>query len=272
MGSAGSCSHSPIDAELTYEASEGEFKHVHQTTYGMSERLIGAIVGLHGDDQGLRLPPAVAPIQVAIVPIIFEDTEQAVLDACHAMADTLKAAGIRVTVDESDETAGFKYNKWEQKGVPLRLEIGPRDLENDNAVLVPRDGRDEDVEVASEHAEKVLKGSKLVVPQADIVAAVEEQLDAFATRLRAAADRLVEENRITIKTLEDAQHHEGVLETWWCGEQACAEEIETGADRAVLGFPRVVEDGELKAPESDPGGCIACGAQTDQVILLARTY
>ncbi len=258
--------------EITYEAAEGEFKHVHQTTYGMSERLVGAIVGLHGDEQGLRLPPDIAPIQVAIVPVIFEDTEADVLDACQGAAETLREAGIRVELDDTDETAGFKYHKWEQKGVPLRLEIGPRDLENDNAVLVPRDGRDEDVEVTSEHAEKVLKGSKVVVPQAAIVEAVEEQLKAFKARLRAAADRLVEDNLVTVKTVEDARHQMGVLKTWWCGEQACAEDIETNADRDVLGFPRTAEDGVIVPADTETGSCISCGARTDQVIYLGKSY
>ncbi len=258
--------------EITYETAEGEFEHVHQTTYGMSERLIGAIVGLHGDEQGLRLPPAIAPIQVAIVPIIFEESEDAVRQACHDVAETLASAGIRAHVDESDETAGFKYNKWEQKGVPVRLEIGPRDLENDNVVLVPRDGRADDVEVTSTHAVKILKGAKAVVPHVAVVDAVQEQLDAFAGRLREAAEELLEENTVTVKTIEDAAHHDGVLRSWWCGQESCAEEIETNADRSVLGFPRKAQDGKIVPADQEPGACIACQARTDQIILLARTY
>lgn len=258
--------------EITYEGPDNAFHHVHQTTYGMSERLVGAIVGLHGDEQGLQLPPAVAPVQVAIVPVIFEESEDEVLEACRAAAEMLREAGLRVELDETDETAGFKYNKWEQKGVPLRLEIGPRDLEAGNAVLVPRDGRSEGVTVASEHAVKILKGSKAVVPQDEIVSAVEEQLAAFAHRLRGRADRLLEENQRTVKTIGDARHGEGVLKSWWCGDEGCAEEIETEADKAVLGFPRTVEDGQLVAADTSQGECIACGKSTDQVILLAKTY
>jgi prolyl-tRNA synthetase len=258
--------------EIEYEDEDGEFQNVHQTTYGMSERLIGALVGVHGDDQGLRLPPAVAPQQVVVVPVIFDEDEEAVLEACEDVRDELEAAGLRVHLDDRDETAGFKYNDWEQKGVPLRVEVGPRDLENDNAVLVPRDGRSDDVEVDSEHATKLLDGSKVVVDQDDVVEAAREQLDAFATRLREDADRLLGDNQRTVKTLEEAKEQDGVLRTWWCGDVDCAETLDEDTTKDVMGSPRTVEDGEIVPADTGTGGCVVCGEETDHVIYMARAY
>lgn len=258
--------------EIEYEDEEGDFHHVHQTTYGMSERMIGAIVGVHGDDQGLRLPPEIAPQQVVIVPVIFDEASEDVLEACASAKETLTDAGFRAHVDDRDETAGFKYNDLEQKGVPLRVEIGPRDLENDNAVLVPRDARQDDVTIESQHAVKTLGGGKLVIPQADLVDAVEEQLEALKTRMRQAADALLEENLLTVKTIEEAKESMGVLRTWWCGDDTCAETIEEEGNKAVLGFPRTVEGDELVPVDKTTGSCVACQSETDQVIYMAKTY
>lgn len=258
--------------EIEYEDEDGEFHNVHQTTYGMSERMIGAIVGVHGDDQGLRLPPEIAPFQIVIVPVIFEEEREDVLDACTAAKETLTEAGFRVHVDDREETAGFKYNDWEHKGVPLRVEIGPRDLENDNAVLVPRDAREDDVSVESAYVEKTLGGGKIVVPQADLVDAAGEQLDALKTRMQDAAEGLLEDNLRTVKSLDEAEEQMGVLRTWWCGEEGCAETIEEEGDKAVLGFPRTVEQGEIVPVDEATGDCVACGQETDQVIYMAKTY
>ncbi len=246
-------------------------RHVHQTTYGMSERLVGSLVGVHGDDQGLRMPPDVAPVQVVIVPVIFEEAEEEIRDTCEAVEQRLSEA-YRVELDDRDRTAGFKYNHWEQKGVPLRVEIGPRDVENGNVVLVPRDGFDEAVDVESAYADKVLDGRKLVVPQEDLEAAVDEQLGAIKARMREAADRLLEDNKQTVKTIDEASQQQGVLRSWWCGEEACAETIETEGNKTVLGFPRTVEDGEIVPADTGEGACIACGDATDTVIYLAKAY
>lgn len=256
--------------DIKYEKGEGEFVHVHQTTYGMSERIVGALVGVHGDDQGLRLPPAVAPIQAVVVPILFKDKEGPVLGACSALAERLEGP-FRVHVDERDETAGFKFNDWEMRGVPLRIEVGPRDLENDAAVLVPRDGRDDDVEVTSEMG-KVLKASKVVVPLEKLEEAITEQLDAYAGRLRAKADALLRENWSTVKTVDDAKAGKGILQTWWCGDEACAETLETEADKTVMGFPRKVEGGAIVPSHDEPGACVVCSKATDQVILMCKSY
>ncbi len=125
--------------EITYEAEDGEQKLVSQTCYGISERCIAALISVHGDDKGLVLPWSVAPVQVAIVPILLGDKEL-VLATCRSLQQTLAAAGVRVQLDTSDERPGAKFYKWEMKGVPIRLEVGPRDIEKGVVTLVRRDG------------------------------------------------------------------------------------------------------------------------------------
>ena len=126
--------------EITYEAEDGEQKLVYQTCYGISERCIAALISVHGDDKGLVLPWCVAPTQVVIVPILLGDKEK-VLEVCQESAEpALAAAGVRVQLDTSDERPGAKFYKWEMKGVPIRLEVGPRDIEKGVVTLVRRDG------------------------------------------------------------------------------------------------------------------------------------
>jgi len=125
--------------EIQYSDENNELQHPYQTSWGVSTRLIGMIIMAHGDDKGLKLPPAIAPIQVVIVPIIHKNSDpKTILDTAHQLADSLK--GIRVKVDDRSEVSpGFKFNEWELKGVPLRVEIGPKDIENNCVVVARRD-------------------------------------------------------------------------------------------------------------------------------------
>src|SRR5512133_3770069 len=130
--------------DIKYEAADGEQRYAHQTCYGISERSIAATISIHGDDKGLVLPPEIAPVQAVIIPIIFKKGAEEVLAACKDVQDRLRKAGVRVEIDASDLRPGAKYYKWEMKGVPLRLEIGPRDLQNNVAVAVRRDSGEKD--------------------------------------------------------------------------------------------------------------------------------
>ncbi|HHH79306.1 MAG TPA: proline--tRNA ligase, partial [Thermoplasmatales archaeon] len=125
--------------DIKYEDENGEHKYCHQTTYGMSERVIGAIVGVHGDNKGIVLPPVIAPVQVVIVPIIFKGKEKMVLDACKQVHSALESASVSSYLDEREDTPGRKYYEWELKGVPVRVEVGPRDVEKGTVVLARRD-------------------------------------------------------------------------------------------------------------------------------------
>ncbi|MCD4703849.1 MAG: proline--tRNA ligase, partial [Methanosarcinaceae archaeon] len=124
--------------DITYEDANGEQVYAYQTCYGVSERSIASMISIHGDDKGLILPPTIAPIQVIIIPIIFKKASD-VLEACESVKDELEAMGVRVQIDASDRRPGAKYYKWEMRGVPLRIEIGPRDLKNEAAMVVRRD-------------------------------------------------------------------------------------------------------------------------------------
>ena len=130
--------------DMTYQNDEGETQYCHQTTYGMSERLLGAVVGMHGDDNGLIFPPSIAPIQVVIMPVAAHKNPD-VLTAVESVSETLRLSGFRVKVDSRDLRPGQKYWDWEIKGVPLRLEIGPRDVEKGNAFAARRTGGKEPI-------------------------------------------------------------------------------------------------------------------------------
>ena len=125
--------------DITYETADGEHEHVYQTCYGLSDRVIASIIGIHGDSSGLILPPSVAPYQVVIVPVLFKKGAQEVIDFCRQLANKLKKHGMRVHFDDRDLRAGKKYYEWEMRGVPLRLEIGPRDIANNKMVTLRRD-------------------------------------------------------------------------------------------------------------------------------------
>ena len=125
--------------EISYEAEDGKHKYCHQTTYGMSERILGALVGIHADNKGLVMPPEVAPVQVVLIPIIFKGEKNIILDACNNLNVKLSEEGIKSHVDTRDITPGNKFYDWELKGVPLRVEIGPKDIEKKQVVLVRRD-------------------------------------------------------------------------------------------------------------------------------------
>ena len=126
--------------DVKYEDKNGKQRYVHQTTYGMSERLMGAVIGIHGDGKGVVFPPRVAPIQVVIVPILSKDRKNEIMEMAMKTKERLLKAGLRIKIDTRDLRPGQKYYDWEIKGVPLRVEIGPRDLDNESALLVSRDG------------------------------------------------------------------------------------------------------------------------------------
>ncbi|MCP4973992.1 MAG: proline--tRNA ligase, partial [Prochlorococcus sp.] len=130
--------------DLKYADENGEHQYCHQTTYGMSERLLGAVVGIHGDDNGLIFPPLVAPIQVVIMPVAAHKNPL-VDEIVESVSQTLRESGFRIKIDNRDLRPGQKYWDWEIKGVPLRLEIGPRDVENGNAFAARRTGGKEPI-------------------------------------------------------------------------------------------------------------------------------
>jgi len=234
--------------DITFENEAGEQVYANQTCYGVSERCIAALISVHGDDNGLVLPWSVAPVQVVIVPILFKDKE-ATLEVCRDLKAKLAAAGMRVVIDESDERPGAKFYKWELKGVPIRIEIGPRDIKNGVAVLARRDGK------------------KLTVTLDDLKTTILAEAEDLTEAMQARASAFLESKVKDCETLEEArvQTAAGVARVGWCGSEECGHRIEDEVGAAVLGEP-------WRAQETYQGSCIACGARTEKCALLARQY
>lgn len=235
--------------DITYEDPQGEQVLAHQTCYGISERCIAAVISIHGDNRGLILPPEVAPTQVVIIPILF-GKDEAVLSACNDLADMLRRAGLRVVVDDSDARPGAKYYKWELKGVPVRIEIGPRDLKNGVVIMARRDG------------------VKTSVPKDTVMHEIDRTFREICRQLYASATESLY-SRIRLCTgLDEVKDHilTGIARIAWCGERSCGLEMEEIVGAGILGEP---EDPALGKGE---GKCPICGRQTDTVVLMARTY
>lgn len=237
--------------QITYETEEGQHEYVYQTCYGLSDRIIASIIGVHGDEAGLSLPPEVAPYQVVVVPIIFKEGAQEVLDFCAKLKEQLRSAGFRVCLDDRDLRAGKKFYEWEMRGVPLRIEIGPRDLKEGKMVLVRRDTREKEfVEYQAE----------------ELVELVEDRLGNITTHLREKAWEMLRENIREVKTLEEArdtiQENNGIVSFLWCGDEACGKDVEEKVHVDILGIQG----------DENTGKCVNCGKTARYRALLARTY
>ena len=239
--------------DITYQDEAGERQYVQQTSWGVSTRLIGALVMVQGDDKGLRLPPRVAPFAVVIVPIYRKEGEkERVLTFAEGVARTLREADIRVRVDADDtQTPGFKYNEWERRGVPLRLEIGPRDVNAEQVFTARRD-----------------TGEKGPLAVAQLVPGVRELLDAIQQNLFEQARSLRDEQTVTLETLDEMAGHleerRGFVRARWCGDEACEAAIKERTTATIRCLP--LGEGE------DPGSCVRCDRPATQRVLFAKSY
>jgi len=223
-----------------------------QTSWGASWRLIGAMIMTHGDDKGLVLPPKVAPIQIVIVPIYYsKEDEEKIVSKAQEIADILQNKKLRIHVDKRSElTPGYKFNDWELKGVPLRIEIGPKDLEKQKVVMVKRNDR-----------------QKTDVPIDKIVEEVDSILDQIQKEMFDAAKKLLESLTIQVsdyKEFKSKIEQGGFLEALWCGKQECEEKIkdETSADIRVIPFDS----------NNTSGKCIYCNETSTSNVVFARAY
>ncbi|MBP7146157.1 MAG: proline--tRNA ligase [Acidobacteria bacterium] len=238
--------------DVKYQTSAGDWEHVWSTSWGVSTRLIGAAVMAHGDDEGLVLPPRVAPLQAVFVPI-WRNAEQQeqTCAAARELAGQLREAGIAVRVDERDTVnPGFKYAEWELKGVPLRLELGPRDLEKRQVVAVARPDR-----------------SKTPMDWDDLPRHVAERLGAIQVAMFETARRRREESTFSVDTWPeflDRIEKGGFLRARHCGQRACEDRVQEETKATV----RLVAFGE----PDDPGPCVACGSPARSRVFFARAY
>ena len=236
--------------DITYEDADGEQQYAYQTCYGISERSIAAIISVHGDDKGLVLPPAVAPTQIVIVPIIIGKRRDEVLSAATALEEELKGAGFSVRLDRRDIRPGAKYYHWEMRGVPLRIEIGPRDIDTNTVVAVTRDGQ------------------KTKLDRRGATEGIFSVLAEFQKRIHGAAQQTMADRITTARTLEETALavKSGVAVIHWCGSRECAEKIETAVDASILGSD--IRSDQIAVSD---GPCVVCGGE-GRSALVARTY
>ncbi|MEA1984688.1 MAG: proline--tRNA ligase [Euryarchaeota archaeon] len=235
--------------EITYEDANGEQVYAHQTCYGVSERSIASMISIHGDDNGLVLPPAIAPIQVIIIPIIFKKASD-VLEACEGVKDELESLGVRVQIDASDRRPGAKYYKWEMRGVPLRIEIGPRDLKNEAVMVVRRD-----------------TGKKEQIPLSGLGTSVLERFKQIHASMFEKAQADLNDRIYDCKSLDEIREklQEGIVRTYWCGEEKCGLDMEESIGAGILGIP-TGQDGSVVSK------CPMCGQDATTQVYVARTY
>lgn len=234
---------------IKYLGTDDREHYAWQTSWGISWRLIGALVMVHGDDKGLVLPPKVAPIQVVIVPILYgEKDKSAILEKAKQLKNSLPDC--RVFLDDRSEfTPGYKFNDWEMKGVPLRLEIGPKDLQKNSVMLVRRD-----------------TGEKTSVDNQEVSTKVHSVLEDIQDNLYRKAKKLLDDN---VRSVDDYNRFKemiergGFVKASWCGNMECEERIkeETGADIRVIPF-----DQDL------PSQCIYCKKEGKSTVCFARGY
>jgi prolyl-tRNA synthetase len=242
--------------DLTYLSESGSLEHAWNTSWGVSTRLIGGLIMAHGDDQGVVCPPRLAPRQVVVVPIYRNEEDRArVLEVAHGVARDL-GSSLRVHVDDRDTMKpGAKYYEWEGKGVPLRLEVGPRDVDQGQVMTVRRDRR-EKVPVALDALAADLP-ERLEAIQAEMLATARERREANSHRDVTTYDRL----------REIYEGEGGFVYAGWCGGDACEERVKADTKATI----RVLPDEEFREGMT-PDRCVVCGEAASSIAAWARAY
>lgn len=239
--------------ETTFLDRDNQRQFVHQSSWGVSTRLVGAVIMAHGDENGLRLPPGIAPVQVVIVPIGMQDTRAPeVMDACDSIANELRAAGVRASVDNRDNMSpGFKFNHWEVRGVPLRIEVGPRDLDSGHATLAQRNRKE-----------------KFSIPLAGLAGRVPALLGMIHDQMLAEATDFRESRTFDVETFDEFKRlipeRPGFYRVWWDGSREDENRIQEETSATVRCIPL-----------DQPGGvgrCFMSGRKTSTRAILARAY
>ncbi|BFH68035.1 proline--tRNA ligase [Paenibacillus dendritiformis] len=238
--------------EIQFLGRENELEYAHTTSWGVSTRLIGSLIMVHGDDRGLVLPPKVAPTQVIMIPIGPAKMRDQVVGRADELFAELKRAGIRVRMDDrSDISPGWKFNEYEMRGVPVRLEIGPRDMENGVCVLVSR-----------------VSGEKRIVEQSKLAEEVKRMLDDVHREMYDRARRFRDDHFYSVDTIDEMkalmEEKRGFTLAGWCGSEACEKHVkdETGATSRNIPF----------AAQESKKTCLVCGEEAKHTVVFARAY
>jgi prolyl-tRNA synthetase len=238
--------------DIQFTDSDNVLKHVYTTSWGVSTRLLGAIIMVHGDDRGLVLPPKIASTQIVVVPIGPQKERERVVAHATELHHALQEANYRVHMDSRDDVSpGWKFNEYEMRGVPVRLEIGPRDLDNGQVVLVRRD-----------------TGEKLFVVEADLMTKLPELLQDIQQNMFQKAKSFQDEHSHSAETLDEfakiIENQRGFVLAGWCGDDACERKIkeDTGASSRNIPF----------SPPKEMTQCVACGSGAKHSVWFAKSY
>jgi prolyl-tRNA synthetase len=232
---------------IQFSDKDNTLKHVHQTSWGMTTRLIGAIIMVHGDNNGLVLPPMVAPTQVVIVPI--RQNQEGVLDKAYEVKSVL--SNFRVKVDDSDKSPGWKFSESEMRGIPVRIELGPKDIEAGQAVLVRRDTHE-----------------KITVALAEIEEKVAELLETIQKDMLERARQHREEHTYDAHNMEEmkdiADNKPGFIRAMWCGDRECEDKLKeiAGVTSRCIPFEQETIDGK----------CVCCGKEAKHMLYWGKAY
>ncbi|MDO4960654.1 MAG: proline--tRNA ligase [Eubacteriales bacterium] len=234
---------------IQYTDKDNKLQYVHQTSWGMSTRIIGAIIMVHGDNDGLKLPPHIAPTQVIICPVMQK--KPGVLEKAEEIREALKGANLRVKLDDRDKNPGFKFADSEMRGIPVRVEVGPRDIENGQAVLVRRDTHE-----------------KITVAIEELPAKTAELLEIIQADMLAAAKAHLESHTFAAKNIEEMENildtNKGFIKAMWCGSRECEDAIKdkTGASSRCIPFEQ----------EQICDCCVNCGKPASKMVYWGRAY
>jgi prolyl-tRNA synthetase len=239
--------------DIKFQARDKSVQHVWTTSWGVSTRMIGGVIMTHGDDGGLILPPKVAPYQVVMVPIPRGNWRETVLPKARAIRDELVARGIRVMIDDRDtQTPGWKFNEWELRGVPLRLEIGPKDIEKSQVVLARRDTRE-----------------KSFVPMDGLAGQVEQMLAAIQQALFDRAVTFRDEHTSETDSYDEFKQimdgRPGFVVSPWCGSAACEAAIKAETQATIRNIP-------FTSRSADGKTCLKCGGAATVHAWFAKAY
>lgn len=238
---------------IQYTDKNNKLQYVHQTSWGMSTRLIGAIIMVHGDDSGLVLPPRIAPTQVVIVPI--RQQKEGVLETAQNIQKTLKAAGLTVKLDDSEKSPGWKFADAEMRGVPLRIEVGPKDIENGQVVMVRRDNREKE----SVAMDAIADAAKRILEQ--------EQSDMY-DRAKAFLDSHIYDAHNYEEFKDIVANKPGFVRGMWCGDQACEDKIKADTTATSRCMPFDEQDDAHKISDV----CVCCGKPAHKLVYWGKAY
>ena len=238
--------------EISFLGKDEEQHFAWQTSWGVSWRLMGALIMTHGDDKGLILPPKIAPIQIVIIPIYYDDVKKnEILTVIDDIVEKLDSKGIRSYVDSSDQhTPGWKFNQWEMKGVPIRIEIGPKDLDNNSLVIVKRNSRDKkNISINENPVDQIVK-------ELDVI---QDELFEIA---KSKHNDMISKSANYKELCERLNNERGFVKVDWCGDRDCEDKVkdETGADI------RLIEDENVNSV------CIVCEKIATNSVYFAKSY